>query len=562
MPRSHHSLTSTCPTPNNPAQQSLSDTTTRHTWRERRAFEYYFRHFSLVIAGFPLDNRFWHGIVLQLCRSEPAVWDAIIAVSALYESPDHPVEGVGAAMVRPAMTKSVARHHREPMGWYFRSMAGMKDRIGRNRASAFLCLVTCVLYLCLENMQGHAVEALQLFEQGVRLLELVLVKGNGGMLRKGSYERTVVEEVVGPIFGRLGVSALVSTGYPCPVQDWWDRKDVLCVRSMEELRDTMVSLNAEAIILAKAAYGYFHAGMEEKPEHLQALFAQQHALGMKLQGWRTVFTTLQDKHPQTNPTDTTASVLLTFHIAASIMVSTCLSQRQLPFDNHIDQFRDLIEHARTVLLSPTSHVLPGSRLPFTFETGPGLPLYYAAVKCRDASLRREALSLLKQAAQVQAFFNCSSWIRLAEMAIQLEEGDVKGLQLKIQTQSYTGPIDPAVALIHESHKYQEWLVFGKLDHKQPVVHEVARIAGINAERFFMILQEPESRRIPEEQRLNDIGVTTAYRFQGDALNKYGAGIEHLLQHKTCEEVFVQFTRSRLDPTSGEWEQDRFFLSAD
>ncbi|KAK1139196.1 hypothetical protein N8T08_001191 [Aspergillus melleus] len=538
----------------------LSDLSGR-TWRERRSFEYYFNHSGRAIAG-PLDTRFWQGIILQLSRSEPAVWDAVIAISALYEDLD---PFLGPPMVMPATSMdSVAKHH-EPLGWYFRSMASMRERIGQNRVGSFLCLVTCLLYLCLENMQGHSVEALRLYEQGMRLIRAMQQRP---VLRTGSYEDTVAKEVIIPMFFRLGASAMISAGYPVQKDLFMQTaNDAICVPTMDSLRAAMVALNMEATMLVKSAFEYVHSATDQ-PNWLQALIAQQETLRLKLQRWKLVFATSQDGNPlQPNPA---ASVLLTFHIASTIMVSTCLSERQLPFDDYMAEFRHLVHHA-WIALTPATECHSHRHTPFTFETGPGLPLYYVVIKCRDPSLRREALTLLKQTPQVQAFFKCPSWARLANMAIRLEEGKVRGLHLKMQIHSSSGytkpsPSDPATT--HDSLEPQECLAIGDLSHDPPIIHEVVGLTDIDEACFLTPqIKDPESTLIPEEQRLSSIGVVIAYRCDGTALDRNIFGEDDrdkatLLRQMKREEVFVQFTRNRLDALSGRWKQDRFFLAMD
>jgi hypothetical protein len=59
---------------------------------ERQAFEYYYHRAGPAIAGV-MDVSFWKGIVLQICLSEPAAWDAMITISLLYENPRHRAHG-------------------------------------------------------------------------------------------------------------------------------------------------------------------------------------------------------------------------------------------------------------------------------------------------------------------------------------------------------------------------------------------------------------------------------------------------------------------------------------
>ncbi|KAF5859956.1 hypothetical protein ETB97_002153 [Aspergillus alliaceus] len=178
-----------------------SSTTNCHGQRERRAFEYYFIHAASGIAGV-LDISLWKGTIIQLCRSEPVVWDAVTALSALYENPD---PFLGPPIVVPAL-KTVTKHH-EALGWYFRSMKSMRIQIEQRKASIFTGLITCVLYLCIETLQGHTIEAFQLYEQGMRLLSALPP-------RNTFYENSAIQDLIVPLLFRLGVSAIVSAKYP------------------------------------------------------------------------------------------------------------------------------------------------------------------------------------------------------------------------------------------------------------------------------------------------------------------------------------------------------------
>jgi hypothetical protein len=94
-------------------------------WRERRFFAYYFQHVAASIGG-ELDLDFWSTIVPQVCRSEPAVWDAIIAISALFESPEPCPDLVP---LRRENSRTLNQNHRDALGWYARSVSAIRQRI-------------------------------------------------------------------------------------------------------------------------------------------------------------------------------------------------------------------------------------------------------------------------------------------------------------------------------------------------------------------------------------------------------------------------------------------------
>jgi hypothetical protein len=62
------------------------------------------------------------------------------------------------------------------------------------------------------------------------------------------------------------------------------------------------------------------------------------------------------------------------------------------------------------------------RLPFIFDLGPGLPLFWTALKCRIPEIRYQALAFLRQTPSVQGLFRCKQYLEIGEMVVRLEEG--------------------------------------------------------------------------------------------------------------------------------------------
>ncbi|OGM51013.1 C6 finger domain protein [Aspergillus bombycis] len=381
-----------------------------HESQERRAFEYYFHRAGPAIGGY-LDHRFWRGVVPELCRSEPAVWDAVVAISAFFEDPD---PFIGPPMVLP--DAKLVRKHTKAVSWYSRSMARVRQRVAYNDFNPHVALITCVLYICIETLQGHVVEALQLYEQGVHLI--MTLRHSATM----PYYANVLREVITPMFFRLGSAAMISGGYPV-------RESFRPISVHENPRFATIAAAQTAVIelLTEA----FQLGNEAARCYrlprcdgntASSLKEQQCALTLRLDSWERAFSNLKHREmeqPSSSPNAGAVSTLLTYHTVASTMVSTCLADNEMVYDAQRDQFRQIVQHATSALSA--SNVVDGAQPPFTFETGIGLPLFYTAVKCRDRYLRREALNLLRRAPPVQAFFKCAAWAALAETIISVEE---------------------------------------------------------------------------------------------------------------------------------------------
>lgn len=487
--------------------------------RERRAFEYYFHYGALSIAG-SLDVGFWKGIVLQLSRSEPAIWDAVIAISALYENPS--CSSSASLLIGSTSTND------EALVWYSRSIGSARKLIEQSKANEEIAIVTCVLYICIETMQGHVDEALQLYEQGLRLIhELKTSFGN--------YRMPFLDDTVIPLFLRIGTAALSTAGIPV-VKDLFalaDYRASLGLFNADAARAALSPIIRESILFEWEAEAHL-LEVESAANVSPEILARQQELLSRLENWHRSFIGLVDYEDAKNTMHLTAiSTLRVFHAAMFIMLSTCLTQWETDFDTYLDYFKVIVENASRVVAS--SLTPDGSQARFTFEAGVGEPLFAVTMKCRDPQLRREALSLLRRVPQVQGFFQCAPRAARAEQYILMEEvQSIPGLMVRSSDLSgITTESDTLLEGVKE-------IPMGKLAN-HPAVEELVTIedepSGYEQVSF-----------VPEEKRIRKFVVVW-------------------LQSRVPEgtatppsQPFLHFTRNRPSPFhSHMWEEREYFL---
>lgn len=148
--------------------------------RERRAFAHYFQHAASSIAG-GLDIDFWGGVVTHVCRSEPAVWDAVNAISALFENSEPCFDPVWLRR-NDNNGETLRPEHCDALRWYARSLATMRRQLDRGCVDINIALISCVLFICIETLQGRVEEALRLYEQGVSLIIELRAGGCWGLV--------------------------------------------------------------------------------------------------------------------------------------------------------------------------------------------------------------------------------------------------------------------------------------------------------------------------------------------------------------------------------------------
>ncbi|KAL4864621.1 hypothetical protein BDV12DRAFT_9739 [Aspergillus spectabilis] len=413
----------TCTYSSAPSTTSILDlpvsTFPNTVWRERRAFAYYFQHAAPYLSG-GMDRDFWVSVVPQICRTEPALWDAVNAISTLFENPKICIDFVFLSLRHkkppaPNPTQSQA------LGWYSRSLSKIRAQIDRGSVDAQVALISSVLFMCIETLQGHVEDALQLFHQGIKLiLDLRATKTSHNIL----IERTIV-----PLFIRLGTAALTLSGVPvCDLFKDLETDGEYSFASLKSARDALVSLAAEALVLERESGS--NPFIDVYPEATPVMVARQNHLHHRLDQWYRAYTSLTEAsqgkgHSPSNLDTGPNALLLAFHTTLTMIVSTCFKRLESVYDGYLPSFRIVVEQAGVALDCSASP--DGTQPAFTFELGVGLPLYYTALHCRNPSLRRNALELLQKAPPMQGFHKCAPGIMIARKIMHLEEEFAKDI---------------------------------------------------------------------------------------------------------------------------------------
>ncbi|KAJ5312141.1 transcriptional regulator family: Fungal Specific TF [Penicillium antarcticum] len=394
--------------------------------RERRAFEYYFHRVGPALAG-ALDLNFWSGSVLQICQLEPAVWDAVISLSVLYERPPICDAKPLSLLNNPADVRH--GYHEEALVWYSRSLAALQRRINQGVADLTISMISCVLFIAIELLQGNKSAAVILYTNGARLLASTMASARGSELLM----TTIV-----PIFRRLGTQFLISTDGTLSDALPQDRtiQEVAFV-TISEARNELLGLIAEWKVFNKDIKAQIAAANEEIPD-LSALEMRQESLEERLHIWYACLTPLMPKqntnlYPAADDVDGLMSLLLMTHISILIETKTSLISNEMAYDAYESDFAQILEYAPKA--TNATHNLDGSQPYFMFEMGVFLPLFITALKCRFPNLRRRALMFLQVAPPVQGLCMCSPVVQIISILVFLEE--------------YPGAILPGAGTIEE-----------------------------------------------------------------------------------------------------------------
>ncbi|KAF7586062.1 hypothetical protein BBP40_009628 [Aspergillus hancockii] len=513
-------------------------------WRERRAFAYYFQHAAPFVGG-DLDVDFWSTIVPQVCRSEPAVWDAIISISALFESREPWPKAVLPARGYP---RTLNQNHRDALSWYSRAVSAVRQRIERGAVDIFVGLISCVLFICIECLQGAAAQALQLYRQGVQLIVDLRAKIACGVVP--SFNVSLLEDTIVPIFVRLGAIAISVS--PVPVSDLLQDTGHASTHkfvSLKRAREAIVLLATEVQLFDRICSEHL---LKPHPSHVpQKLVNQQRALSARLKSWHTAFIKLMESlHTKDilSPQETsTAAILYTYHEMLFILVAICVSPLQIITDAYLPNFQNIVEQSSIALDSSAQS--DGTQPPFTFGISVGLPLWFTCLRCREPRIRRRALALLNRAPRVQGFYMCDTTVTVCEKVITLEE--THGMAMKA-TQETTNSLSPDSTHLSSDCQYHSRCNSSdiyRFDLSSPLtVPNSESPASPYSMLTDMKTKTPTAILVPEEARIAPMGVFRP----GDGFPP-GARDEDIAKWNQChDQEFLGFWRNQRDLSSDTW----------
>lgn len=334
----------------------------------------------------------------------------MISLSTLYERP--PIHESPALQLinDPAVVKH--RYHHEALVWYSRSLAALQQRINQGAADLSVSLISCILFIAIELLQGNRNAAVTLYKQGVQIM-------------LGSEANPIVSLLL-PIFRRLGTWALIINGGP---DDCWDLNPVVVVSdpdlsSIGEARNVLCGIVAEMKTLDLDTKASWDQTYDARQNGAAGLVARQQLLEKRLNHWYSGFVSLECMQTSsilhsTGSSDGDTALLLMTYTSVLIEIKTCLDPDQTIYEAYETEFAQILDLAPIAIAS--TRLADGEQPPFMFEMGVFLPLFITALKCPFPQMRRRALQFLWQAPPAQGLFICGPAADAVAVIVTLEE---------------------------------------------------------------------------------------------------------------------------------------------
>lgn len=389
--------------------------------QERHHFVFFEQYTALEFAGY-FDTDLWTRLILQMSRTQPAIRHAIVALGSLHEN----LQACDNIAHAPSTTIYSLQH-------YNKAVLHLQRQLSSSQQSIAVTLTCCLLFICFEALQRDYVTALTQLKKGLNILCNWKTAGRTALL---SPEARFVRENLLPLYVHLDIQATTvlesrGLGFPSDIRKLASSSgggggggesklpprftsthearhwlDILLYR----MYDTVVVKPTTTTTAAAAAA----ADASPQTDHLA--LAQLDAMS---RDWATAFTAYLHAplHLATLPRSSlrASTILQIHHTVAQIMIGTRLSSTD---DALYASFHPSFKAITTLCASLIRSSSPSSssssssfsspltaaaaerprRSTFRFSLDMGVvpPLFYVAINCRDAVVRREAIALLAE----------------------------------------------------------------------------------------------------------------------------------------------------------------------
>ncbi|KAI1867339.1 uncharacterized protein JN550_007070 [Neoarthrinium moseri] len=376
---------------------------------EAQSYHFFLTHSGPSLAS-DYDSGFWNSLVLQLCHSERAVLHAVLAVSSFHESLLlGNLDGQGELEDRQVFA----------LEQYNIAIGILRDQMNEETVrDAIVPLLMCLLFICMEYMQGKEVDALNYINQGRQIIQKFSQIGH-----VPGYQVDIIKQHIVPLYIRSGVTAVLSGASVQPIPDRFDAFYEVppLFSTIQDARHTFYSMMDRVLRFTSDARLKVQDA-DLPPASVHDLRAHQQWHLSSLSKWNTAYAVLTATQSVGDPPPLSMILLQIYYHAAIIWVSTALTLEETDYDQYLDHFSAILPLARRFFDFPPSHgsqprpkhssnrtpenpdesrratsshvQLSTSRRDFSFDTQIIPPLYFVAVKCRHPIIRRTALNLL------------------------------------------------------------------------------------------------------------------------------------------------------------------------
>ncbi|GKZ28309.1 hypothetical protein AbraIFM66950_003565 [Aspergillus brasiliensis] len=377
---------------------------------ERRSFAYFqYRSMPAFLGWF--DSSLWQKLVLQSSYAEPAVYHAVVALSAVHQD----AEQKGMPLAREELDNTWHRFALEQAG---RSIALLNARrASQDPHLREVTLLCCLLFTLSELLRGRYDAAFTHLHSGIRILKAL---GARRQLNSVAVSKSPVEWCLVEAFAHLDVqSTHFGVGGPIWFIHKQDNHRLLiegfpAFQTLAEARQTFDHVMSAVLEFTTKAWSSTHSRIALNYE---TLYKKQLDLCLQMEAFARAFDTFRtDTYPQLSPKERRGADVINLHQRSAILtLQTCLLDGNEPvLDQYTTEFQNILS-----LVDGIMHTFP-ERPSVCFDMGIIPPLTFVATGCRDYSVRWRAIELLRSWPHREGTWDSNLCAQLAVHAMKVE----------------------------------------------------------------------------------------------------------------------------------------------
>jgi hypothetical protein len=383
---------------------------------DRRYFQLFHEQYSFDICGY-FQTPFWTRLILQECHREPAIRHQVLALSALCKS-------ISSEINPPYEHRQYALvQQNKALGFLRKSLTSGSDRVR-------LALIATMVLGCIESLHGNWETASQQICSGVSLLRHLKMTNRIGAPKTtpSNYISSTFEPELYQVVVRHELQAM-SFLMMNPISDH-PLSRVEDEREFEDIPDQFMSFDevlpaASALAIRSLLHMRRCAPYKISTTAIKfpdSIIREQDVLEKAHVQWRRAFQPLLLK-TGLNANSHEHLGALQFDMCVrvfKIMTVTGTTTEETVFDGFVEQFRISVSLCRHILQKDQElQALDSSKI--RFGMGLIMSLFYIATRCRDCTVRHEAISLLRKSPSKNGIWDSIQAAEVADWVVSIEE---------------------------------------------------------------------------------------------------------------------------------------------
>lgn len=374
-----------------------------------------------MLSGY-FDADFWNHFLLQLSHINPTIWHSVLALSAFHEQRLLRDDGNG-QQLDLARRRYALQHYNQAVGH-------LTGNPSTGKESTEVVLVSCLLFISIEALLGNMTGVVNHVFGGIQILRSW--KKDRARSSSSRLSPKFIENNLIPIFEHMNQYSFTHGLAAPPINE----PDFSFAEPASEYFANILAAKASLLSLISGAQRFtidFGSSSSDQPDvtRKHAEVFQKHRLLYRVQRWKAALDEFLARPNQAYLSDRdrrAIALLRVQHNFVWILICNANNTEETSFDAYITNFEEIVNLAESTFTTEPATSWSERWAAVTFQLQHLSSLFMTALRCRNPSIRRKALMLLKNThINGEGRWEMQRTIKMGERIIELEEEGLEDL---------------------------------------------------------------------------------------------------------------------------------------